>query len=79
MTVAILAACSQGDLPFGTESLLLKLKHSGYLKKGWKAGSSCLLLLKVNRETGLPQIAELRMEGLNPVSPEACIFPEAEC
>ena len=49
-----------------------------WLKSWGKAGSSCLLLLKVNRETGLPQIAELHMEGLNPVSPEACIFPYIE-
>ena len=42
------------------------------------ASSSRLLLLKVNKEPGLPQIAELHVEGLNPVIPEACIFPHIE-
>ena len=42
------------------------------------ARSSHLPLLKVNREPALPQIAELHVEGLNPVIPEACIFSHIE-
>ena len=41
--------------------------------------SSHLPLLKVNKETGLLQVAEVLMKGTSPASPETCIFPNREC
>ena len=51
-----------------------------WLLRSWgSTRSSHLPLLKVNKETGLFQVAEVLMKGTSPASPETCIFPNREC
>ena len=51
-----------------------------WLLRSWGMQSAAICRsIRWTGNQGWPQMAELYVEGMNPVSPEACIFPEAEC